>query len=360
VIEVDQIFGGVTAALLVILLCLVAVSRSIRIGAERRRERLAAPFRPLVLQLVAEPDDAEAVLAVLGRLDSKTWAALEPTVVDLAYKVRGESRAVLVELLVAQGVLDLARAQSTSRRSSKRLSAAATLGIIGTGPCMAILVELARDADAGVRNEAVRALGRCGDLVAIPVLLNALRGDSAVPRRIVAQALLSLHDPGSGALVTALHDRVVTVAETAADVLGLRGDIGAVPALLAVATPGHPLGLRTSAVRALGRIGAAEALELLTGILAQPGPASLRSTAARALGQLGHPASLPFLAIAVGDPAAVVADAAAASILELGPTGRSTLVELAFGDRGPPNLPACAALAFAERSRQPQQESVAS
>jgi HEAT repeat protein len=358
--EVDQVFGGVTAALLIILLCLVAVSRSIRISAERRRERLVAPFRPLVLQLVADPDDAEAVLAVLGRLDSQTWAALEPTVVDLACKVRGESRAVIVELLVAQGALDRARVRSTSRRSSQRLSAAATLGIIGTGPCAAILVELAGDADAGVRNEAVRALGRCGDRLAIPVLLKALRGDSAVPRRIVAQSLLSLHDPGSGALVTALEDPIVTVAETAADVLGLRGDIGAVPALLAVATPGHPLGLRSSAVRALGRIAAPEALELLTGILAQPGPASLRSTAARALGQLGHTASIPFLAAAVGDPAVVVADAAATSLLELGPMGRSTVVELASGERGPATLPALAALAYAERSRQPQPESVAS
>lgn len=356
----EEIFGAMTAGLLVTLLCLVAASRAIRLFMTRRRERLAAPYREVILQLVAEPDEKHASLATIAGLDRQTWAALEPTVVDLAGKVKGDSRTILVEALLSRGALDHALARSTSPRSSRRLSAAATMGIIGTGSCTVALSKLAGDADTRVRKEAVSALGRCGDPGATPVLLAALRGRPAVPRRIVGQALLRLQDPSPEALISAVGDPIPSVAETAADVLGLTGALSAVPALLTVAAPGHPVGIRASAIRALGRMSAPQALQVLAGTLRELGPPWLRTTAAKALGQLGHIGAVPFLVAAIGDPDDIVAGAAAASLNDLGPSGYSTLLELASDDTRPGTRHARATLAFVERSAHPEQVPTAS
>lgn len=347
---VEAVVGVVIGGLIGALLALIASVRGLRVHRARDRARRATPCRARLLSLAGDADHPSADLEFFRTRDRRTWAAIEPTVIDLAGKVKGAPRAALVGLLLERGMLERSLRRSTRRRAGQRVIAASQLATLGTPEASVRLHQLVGDHDAEVRSAAVRAIGRIGDPAGVTVLVSALRPGHEVPRRIVAQALLRIGAGGAPELIDALSAPTVQVSATAADVLGLLGIVEAAPTLVEMAAEGSDPRLRRAAVTALGRIGTPSALPVAMGALDPGSPPDLRAAAARALGQLGHPRAVALLVQAAGDPVDEVADRAVHALIDVGPAGREALRALAHDRSQPGSLAGAAALAYLERA----------
>jgi HEAT repeat protein len=77
----------------------------------------------------------------------------------------------------------------------RRALAARTLGWIGAGEAVPALLERLDDGNRRVRESAVRALGRIGDLRALPQLDELFRAPGSLGAGVVYDALVSLGAP---------------------------------------------------------------------------------------------------------------------------------------------------------------------
>jgi len=349
---VEALMGAAIGGLIGATLVFVAAARGQRVLREGARAKRAAPFRSQLLNLAGETDDLSGDLELFCRLDRRTWAAIEPTVIELTGKLKGASRTALVGLLLERGTVERTLGRSRRRRPLQRVRAAEMLATLGTGTA-ARLYELVDDPDPEVRSAAVRALGRIGDPSVVPALLSALQPPRSVPRRIVAQALLRIGAAATPELIGALGAPEVDVAAAAADVLGVLCVAEAAPKLVEVAAGGRDPRLQRAAVAALGRIGAPTALEVAVRAVEPGNPPDLRAAGAQALGRLGHPRAIPLLMEAAGDPVDEIADRAVQALVDLGPAGREALRTLADDPARPGSAAGAAALAYVERAGAP-------
>lgn len=254
------------ALLLLVFATVLVGERLLRRRAERRDLALIGPLRPALLSLLgADLVDEESTdaLELLAGVDAATWRSLEPTVVSLLTKVRGDAAVALTELLTRRGTIARAQAECARRDPVRRCRGAELLGAArapGTGPT---LVRLVGDADPEVRCVAARGLGAVGDPAAAPHLLDALTGDRPVPPRLVAVALVRLCPGAEDVLVLALHDPSELVRGVAAEALGLAGAVTARAALAEAVVTDPAVEVRVRAARALGRLGAPSALPVL-------------------------------------------------------------------------------------------------
>jgi HEAT repeat protein len=303
-------------ALVVALAASIAARRTLRRRRLARQRRRADPVRPLLLALAAgELDEQLEAQAALAALDPAAWRAVEPSVVALLGKVRGESLLAVVELLDERGLLARAGRDLLARSAVRRARAAELLGAAGQRAAVPALVALLDDRDAEVRLVAARALGRISLPGAAGPLLASLGGASPlVPVPVVAHALLRIGSAGAGAVRRGLDAPAPLVRTTAAEVLGRLGAVAAVEGLCALLARDPVPGVRASAATALGRLGAPAALAALVGATAAPEPAAVRLAAARALGEVGAPRALDHLATLVADADDRVAAAATTAL----------------------------------------------
>ncbi|MDO8802931.1 MAG: HEAT repeat domain-containing protein [Elusimicrobiota bacterium] len=196
-----------------------------------------------------------------------------------------------------------------------------------------LLMELLKDRDSRVRENAAGLLGRYWDIVPVPGLIEALKNDAS---RVRAKAAWTLGVKGTEAreaippLTEALSDGDSYVRENAAKALGEMGPAArdAVPALIkALEDTDKPV--REKAIEALGKLGqeAGAAVPALAGSLTDPDP-ELRAKAAWALYNLGP---------AAGGAAAELADALGDKNREVRETAGRTLV-LIGGSAAPPMI----------------------
>ena len=89
--------GTAIAGLCLVLSLAIVARRGLRERTQRRERALAEPYRALLVALVVDEDVDQEHLATLLALDNATWEALEPIVVSMVRKLRGEAREVLVE-----------------------------------------------------------------------------------------------------------------------------------------------------------------------------------------------------------------------------------------------------------------------
>ena len=162
-------------------------------------------------------DGAVTALAGMGR---DAWPALVPLLRDPSHRVRlGAARA-----LEGSGWAPAAPDETYALRSALGdWEAVAAMGP-GVAP---FLAESLRDPHPGVREQATRALGRCGDAAAVPLLQDLLASDPEEEVRAAAAGSLGgLADSrGIPALRGALADRshaVRAAAAAALDTLGWR------------------------------------------------------------------------------------------------------------------------------------------
>ncbi|MGN6611198.1 MAG: HEAT repeat domain-containing protein [Angustibacter sp.] len=324
------VVGGTAIAGLCLVLALAIVARrGLRERAQRRSRALAEPHRQLLVALVVDDDIDQEHLATLLRLDAATWAALEPIVVSMVRKLRGEAREVLVDLLDRRGTIARLTRRLSSRGAVRRARSAELLGLLGEHAPRAELERLLlRDRDPEVRIVAARALGEVGDPASAAALLAAVSGPQAVPMRIVARSLARLGPGAAPALVESMTSAQAPARAVAAEILGLGGAVTAVGVLSSHALRDGDEDVRIRCARALGRIGVPSALSVLRRCVAPQEPAALRAVAARAVGDVGGPEAVRILRPLLADAEHRVASNAARALAGLGPGGLDALQEV--------------------------------
>jgi HEAT repeat protein len=339
------------SALVLALALAIAAARGLRARREARRRAVAEPLRPLILEVaVGEGEESAAAADALTALDASAWRTVEPAVLAVLGKVRGDGQRLLVELLAVRGVITRERQRLHARSAVRRAAAAELLGAAAYAPAVAELAGLLHDGDDEVRLVAARALGRAGAPGAVGVLdedatgraaqalLAALAGQRpAAPPDVVARSLLLLGAPATAALRTALTDPTPLVRLTAAEVLGRLGASAASRDLEDLVLRDGSDAVRARAATALGRIGAPSAASALRAATSPSGAAAVRRAAVVALGEVGDPASLRCLWGLLDDHDAHLADTAAAALLALGAPGARVLAQVAAqADGGSP------------------------
>nr|WP_239522283.1 HEAT repeat domain-containing protein [Geodermatophilus sabuli] len=308
--------------------------------ARRRRERRNAARRaeltPLVYTLL---DGTETVQSL-----ADAPAVLDDVVLHLLPQLRGNDRQVLRDVLVARGVVDRAAADLSARAPWRRGRAAMLLGATGSTRHTHDLVTLLEDRSPDVRSAAARAIGKAGDVGAVPHLLASLTSARHLPSGIVGMALLDLGTPALPALRTALETGSARARALSAGLLGLHGDVPATPALTAaLEDDASPAEVRRAAAAALGRIGAPQAGTALSRVAVLGGDPALRQAAAEALGRIGDPDCIPALVAGMAAADLRVRTTCADALAAITPEGRDRLRTLATSD-GPAAGAAVAAL----------------
>jgi len=330
------------AVLLMVLASFAAVARRVRRGRERRRLDAEKRVRPMLLDLIdshaeGSPDAVPDLPPELGRY-------VDVLALNLAGKLRGSDRSVLVELLRRRGVVDRARHDLAAGSAVKRLRAVELLGSLALPETLDELTARLYDRNLDVRRAAVRAVGRIPTSGGARALLDLLDApDRQVPEHCVTLALLRSGQPAVAPLVAALSPELSPARPraqlAAACVLGWMGELAAVDPLLALlGLPDRPgstgpkstarasLDRRLAVIEALGRIGAPAASGPLRRCLDVAEPALVRGAAAAALGRLGDPGSADVLTglLATEHPLAL---RAATALNQLGPAGRNRLTD---------------------------------
>jgi len=358
--------GVITVAVLILAGCigllgiLIVTSRVLRQWREHRRAALNALARTWLLEL-ATGDDARVAAAQrrVAALDRRQWRALEPTVVSLLAKVKGELRSSLVSLFDERGTTAHALhglASGGRFRQVRRARFAALLGSLGNHDAWAPLCAALEDRSLAVRIAAARALGQIGVAGAARPLLGKLAGGRRVPSDIVAYALIQLGPGAQRDLVQAVSHQEPLVRAVAVEILGRTGAVSAAHALVAVLRADRSEEVRIRAARAIGRLGMLAGVAPLLAIIDAGEPTALRVAAAAALGDLGADAATPRLERLLHDPAYHVAHNAAGSLLRLGPAGEAALTRAVTGgeQRAAAHAMEMLAIASIEAARRPR------
>ena len=327
------LFAGLAlAALGLALAAAIVLQRGLRQHSGRRDLALVEPFRPLLIALVMDDHvDAAATAQILGA-DDRAWSALEPHIISMVRKLRGDSRAVLVNLLDERGTITRLNRRLKRPGAVGRARAAELLGLLGEHAPRRDLERLAlRDHDAEVRIVAARALGEIGDPMSARALLAAASGPRAVPLRIAARSLARLGPGAAPELMRGLRSDKTTSRAVSAEILGLLGVTAAATALAGAADDDAELDVRIRSARALGRIGVPSALPVLERCTGPDHHPALRAVAARAVGEVGGPIAIELLARLMDDPTHRVASNAARALGRLGDRALPVLRRTAAG-----------------------------
>ncbi|WP_405808687.1 HEAT repeat domain-containing protein [Streptomyces sp. NBC_00210] len=337
-------------SVVVLLGVLIVGMRVVRRYRQRRRERIVAPVRGVLLELVcAEEDEQSEALNRLSELDDRTWGALEPTVAVMFGKVAGQARTALIELFERRGATAHAVADLGRWGAVRRGRAAEVLGQLSHRPAAPPLCRLLNDRDPEVRLVTARALGRIGEPSVVPQLLDCLYGPRTVPPAVVTRALTSFGPEALRSIAAGLEHPEPLVRAVAIETLGAIGGVSRTAEIARALSEDPHAEVRIRAARALGRLGMPDGLEPLLAAVDPGQPVALRTVAAGALGNLGAVAATARLRGLLGDQDDHVAATAARSLLRLGEVGGAELRAAADGRSGP-RAAAQARAALAESS----------
>jgi HEAT repeat protein len=324
------VVAAALGALLVGALAATAAGKLARGVVDERARRAESAVRPGLIRLVLAGADAPPgpELGVSRRAEAR---AIERIATDLLGKLRGEAHADVVAVLGERGVLEQARRRVRRGSGFRRARAAELLGAARDTRAVPELLALARThGRREVRVAAARALGRIGDPVAVPALLDGLGG--RLPVRTVSQAILEIGAPAEPALRRELQAGTAPARAMAARILGLSGAVTAGRDLArAIATDPDPV-VRATAAASAGRLGAPCAVGALVDALDSVRSREERAASAEALGRMSATASSGALAPLVTDPDVRIAHAAACALAGLGAAGRAYLEAFSRGD----------------------------
>ncbi|MFN8571310.1 MAG: HEAT repeat domain-containing protein [Gemmatimonadaceae bacterium] len=245
-----------------------------------------------------------------------------------------------------------------------RETAALGLGMIGGKVGITVLLRALRDEEAGVRANAIWALGRANDGRAVALIRDLLTDELVMVRQAAAVALgrldsLSSAEPlarvlredktegvrrnaawalgeleakrAAPALATALQsDRDSEVREMAAWALGEMETRDQAGTLVRALANDSSAAVRETAAWALGSMEAKDASEALGAAAGGDPRPRVRGTAAWALGQIEPPAAPRGLIKALADPEVDVRTKAAWALSEIGDTTATAAVQDAF------------------------------
>ncbi len=180
------------------------------------------------------------------------------------------------------------------------------------------------DRSPRVRAQAARTVGRVGDPRGAQPLLHALRREG-IHSGEAAEALVGMGAGATDALLWALAKGSPRARTVAAHIAGIGGIRAAAPYLVELVERDGDVTVAATAVTALGRVGRPRDVGAIAGATVRYHPQQLRRAAAEALGELGMDQGVPVLVRLLADRESQVSEAAARSLLTLGPTGVAAL-----------------------------------
>jgi HEAT repeat protein len=249
----------------------------------------------------------------------------------LALDLRGEEAGRIARLFRDLGLLDAEIGRLRSRVRSRRVSAAATLGVLRVPGTSGALRLALGDRHPQGRIAAVRALGDLGTREALSAIIPIL-GDASAPVARQAQDILAERGQRVAPEIRTYLGSVATNRRgrlAAVELLGWHRAPEAAPLLLELLGDAD-LEMRIKAVKAAASIGDPRFLEPFHALTADPAW-EIRCHAARGLGLLGSSESLPRLRPLLADRQWWVRYQAAVALAELGAEGKTALRE-ARGD----------------------------
>lgn len=320
----------------VLLLAVVVGSRCGRSWRERRDGTVLAPLRPAMLEVAAGEDEDASALARLSAVSPRHVALVDRAVSVLLSKVRGEPAAALAQVLRTHGRAQWARRGLTSVSAVRRAHSAWTLGLMREVDAGPQITPLLQDRSADVVVTAARALTLIGDGRAARAVVRAVaprRRPLGLPSWAAVESLCAFGEPVGAVVVEALghpQPAVRYVAATVVDARPLPQAGSAVRTRLGVEEDPRTL---TALLGALGRVGSVDDLPLLCRFT-EHGDEQVGLAAVDALERLGSSAAVAVLGPLLADPRPRVAERAATALAELGPGGRTLLLEAA-AENGP-------------------------
>jgi beta-lactamase regulating signal transducer with metallopeptidase domain len=190
-----------------------------------------------------------------------------------------------IDQAVKEGVASALKEALKDADAGVREQAIHSLGLVGGSEAAAVLIEALRDSDAEVRERAAWALGLRGGQSAIEPLIAALKDQSPDVREQAAWSLGMKGDKRAvEPLMAALGDASASVREQAAWSLGMRGDSRSVDALIKALSDSDE-DVREQSAWALGMRGDQRALDALKSLLKDKS-SGVREQAAWALGMI--------------------------------------------------------------------------
>lgn len=330
-LSVSWVLLFVFVAMIVVMAVLLLVVRASRDGFERRADERSDAIRGLLFDaLMGDEPESEVASAELRSRSGNAWTRLEDQAFGLLPKIKGDSRATLVSLLLDQGAAERAIKLTHAWSAVRRCRGAFDLGALGQREHVGRLIEMLEDRHFLVRRVSVRALGNLRDPSAVIPLLRVSGEDPRLTRDLVF-ALDRIGPSAAGPLREEVRlaldpdSRAGEHADLAIVVLGHIGDVAAVP-LLSAALDDQRLIFATSAAEALGRIGSPESIPaLVKALVAERAP--VRRSAAQALGAVGSPLAIDSLLDVVEENDPEVSRQAAESLVRLEHAGLHVLRE---------------------------------
>ena len=277
----------------------------------RRHDRIKTRLRRAAVELI--DDDTPGEPPELDEREAEVFAEL---LAEYGRQLRGPARQRIVAFSEASGMLDAQIRRLSSRRASRRASAAFVLGDIGSRAAVPDLMALLSDNDRDVRAAASRSLGRLGAVEAIQPLVTAAV-DGSVRLDVVNLALLDIGPAAVGHLVRMLDHGDPSTRASAMMLIGFLGSAPDVDPILDHLSDAAA-SVRSATATALGRLGASEARDALVVALDDRIPA-VRTSAARALGQIGGRRAVDALVPIARDDEFEPARAAAEALSRIDP-----------------------------------------
>ena len=319
------VLGGLTVVLVVVLVVVRVLTELIERVTARRQDEVR---RLLLTALLGEADESADALTTLRSREGRSWRRVEEQAFTMLPKIKGDSRELLVTLLLSRGAAYHAHANATARSMVRRSRGAHQLGALGQSDGVRVLLGLLEDRRFLVRRTTVRGLGQVGDPISVVPLLDAVTTDPALTRDVIA-ALQRIGPPAAPYLrreLRGVRDALPLGRRAAlvATALGLLGDVRAADQLVEALGAGQHPGLPAAAAEALGQIGVPAAVPALVAALRDESE-ELRVSAARALGQISDAAAVDGLVAALGSDRREADRAAAAALLRLGASGLRAL-----------------------------------
>jgi HEAT repeat protein len=313
---------------------LLASERIRRAWRIRRHTTLANRARGDLLAAAMDDTGSVAAMERLVNLRPSHWAAVEPVLLGMLGKVRGDARTRLVQLFVDRGAVETAMRDLASDHADVRIRAAARLGVLSWREAVPALCRLLVDPDADVRRSAVVALGDIGDPDAAGPLLARISSRRPLPTLHVVRAVARLGLGAQPSLATAVTHRDPLVRATAVEIIGVLGAVGLARPVIKLLDHDADLAVRVRAAATLGQLGTPAARGPLLAATAAREPEHLRAVACRALGELGAVEAVPRLTELLSDAAHPVYYNAAEALILIGGPGIVALAQATEGRYG--------------------------
>jgi hypothetical protein len=300
-----------TAAVTALILLLVNVSivvtvhvRRVRQSIRTRRERrFEAEFEGILDQLqgASATRDPEWLRRRLAQFDELERPIAAVMLIERMRPADEAEREHALGVLREVGAVDRLVRSTRARMPWRRALAIRTLGWIGADEAVPVLIGRLADRNRYVRESAVRALGRIGDLRALPPLGELFRAPGRVGQGIVYDALIALGPQVEPVFAGALQSELETVRIASCFGVAALAEPEAARRLLEPALGDSAAAVRTAAADCLGEVGGPLVPIGLARATRDDEP-TVRGAAVGALGSYDHPDAVELAQNALLDP----------------------------------------------------------